>query len=47
LTIYGWANAGGRKGGLGGIPPNGSLTTRPKKYGEYSIFKARYAVLVA
>jgi len=38
LTIDGLANAGGRKGGLGGIPPNGSLlvfkTSKTNKYGR-------------
>ena len=37
LTICGLADAGGRKGGLGGIPPNGCLlvlkTLKINKYG--------------
>jgi len=32
LTICGRANAGGIKGGLGGIPPKGSFSLRPKMY---------------
>ena len=36
-----------RNGGLGGIPPNELFMTRPRKYGELPIFKARYSGLVA
>jgi len=48
LFDYLWgANAGGEKGGLGGIPLNGSLMTCPEMHGELPIFKARYSGLVA
>jgi hypothetical protein len=30
LTICGRAKAGGRKGGVGGTPPNGSFSIGPK-----------------
>jgi hypothetical protein len=42
LTICGRANAGGRKGGLGGIPPNGSfLVFKTSKINHYGISRRR------
>jgi hypothetical protein len=45
LTICGRANAGGEKGGLWGIPPNGSfLVFKTSKINHYGISRGTTSV---
>jgi hypothetical protein len=45
LTICGRANAGGKKGGLGGIPPNGSfLVFKTSKINQHGISRRTTSV---
>jgi hypothetical protein len=45
LTICGRANAGGKKGGLGGIPPNGPfLVFKTSKINQHGISRRTTSV---